>query len=922
VPDTYVPVSYMGCLAIHRADYLHSCIDGKRICMSIIDDELSGLPYVNDQFKHLQDLSARFENPSNVSIVYLEDFFVNGRDFAFYVIGTTYITKFLAGMFGLQPYSGPLVATPIIFTDIDTLDHNLRRVSSIQKGGEVLRTGGTGERIKWRYLFVTARCAWNKLRVDSRKIVEARLYIVRRVQKGIIESAAWMREDQRPGSELPYDAQSGLSTGTVDNEAGMSEKKRGKLKDLGPYSDSRPLRENSDVEVAHTIDKQPLDLAVQICQSWAMFKKRHASVMDVKYHLGRIRDDYVGTLDAKRDELARNLIEVLLDSFETEVLSEKTSKEEGTDRVTELNDRENVVIEERNNHILQLENLLLPQQTNNQGGRRGVRGTDLADHTAAAASIEETKDLSTLTDAQRVVLVFFMESTNRRERESARFLARYFWNAQTAMEAYFDPEIFFEEDATSEDEDEDEDEDLTKAILMSTEGSPTRDDTPAIASREAAPSPPGIPKDAIRTKRSSWSRARSPVKSGSSGMKGMVKSEDSEEARELAAARKRLAILLGEEIGNEEEELMFNESNTEVMNLTVTSEDLISPASPPNASQRSASPPNANSPNPNFPGAGPLDALPPAANNLDETLDNGIRSYAERLKTLLGILKQGQKLKAEDTHLIDSPNTVLSKRSSESKTSPPKRPRLTLNLRPQSKLDGSVRPSTPVRKRPLIIEGGITQPFPPRHLPPRPTLRLRSHATGLSPQTPPRLTLGLRSHATNPPHHPGSSHNFSKFSEYLDKQGSATRALNESTFGSATVSKRREKAVAQDEGGDALAAFRKDMFKELGVEERRDSGIAEIYKGSGDDDVMEDWGRDDVDGEFEVEDGAVVGRAFEESEREGHEEGEVISGGSKEEDDMGGEYEEDDVKYDPGEDDGVKWDPISKQYIKYSPKEA
>lgn len=209
-----------------------------------IDDELSRLPYVNDLFVELLFSSAQITHHSRMSIIYIEGFFTDGRDFAFYVIGQTHFTKFVVGMDGLQPYDGPLIATLIIFAATDALDCHVRRTKLLDQHGPpaVMRKDGTRAVMKWRYLFRTAQLAWKRLRFDGKKVLKARLHLAPRLQKGIDDLAAQMREiEQAQSQHAP--AHPGQSADAVGN-ASMSEKKREKMKDPGPSGDPQALQKH------------------------------------------------------------------------------------------------------------------------------------------------------------------------------------------------------------------------------------------------------------------------------------------------------------------------------------------------------------------------------------------------------------------------------------------------------------------------------------------------------------------------------------------------------------------------------------------------------------------------------------------------------------------------------------------------------
>jgi hypothetical protein len=146
------------CYGFARVHVDHGNCSAKSNGLDPIDEEFEALPYTNNGF--ISDPDWKLEPGRCAMVVYIQGFFSNGRDFAYYVIGEPNVTAFLGGIFGMQAYNGPLLATPIMFNGYYIAQNHDR----------VLWSNSHMERVKWKYLFETARLAWHKLLIDPRKV--------------------------------------------------------------------------------------------------------------------------------------------------------------------------------------------------------------------------------------------------------------------------------------------------------------------------------------------------------------------------------------------------------------------------------------------------------------------------------------------------------------------------------------------------------------------------------------------------------------------------------------------------------------------------------------------------------------------------------------------------------------------------------
>lgn len=144
---------------------LHSYDDPNLEIIGPIDDEIDELPYHVDGRTTRPDF--KLEEGEPVVVVWIEGFFTDGLDFAYYVIGRQYLASFTMGTFNSPAYSGPTIASPIKHFNSELLPRKRTRHGA---SGIVRRSHGPTGNVKWKYLFETARLAWNRLLIDPEKV--------------------------------------------------------------------------------------------------------------------------------------------------------------------------------------------------------------------------------------------------------------------------------------------------------------------------------------------------------------------------------------------------------------------------------------------------------------------------------------------------------------------------------------------------------------------------------------------------------------------------------------------------------------------------------------------------------------------------------------------------------------------------------
>lgn len=249
---------------------MSSCTDSTFEILTKLHLEWLHVPYFNpDCDAHPQENRG---SDRKACIVYIQHFTTDGLDFAYYICGAANLTKFLAGTFGMQAYGGPLFGTPIVLhSKEDLLSGN--NVFRHEKGGSrVCKHGPQTERLRWRYLFETARLVWSKMEFNFETLLELRKGRAA-AQDDSAEAIAHVSEDDQMAGEDPgadWEIQSVTSSEAQEVEARMSEKKRGKMKN--------PEIDEPETDVEHTNNERRREI-----------KMNYSS--DTKAQMIAIRDD-------------------------------------------------------------------------------------------------------------------------------------------------------------------------------------------------------------------------------------------------------------------------------------------------------------------------------------------------------------------------------------------------------------------------------------------------------------------------------------------------------------------------------------------------------------------------------------------------------------------------------------------------------
>jgi hypothetical protein len=462
-----------------------------------IDDDFDQLPYVNNQFEN--DTNSRYDDGAMFSIVFIEDFFTDGRGFAYYVVGRPNITAFAQGIYGMQAYNGPLTATPMMSHGSEVL-HAFQSLDRI--GGKVQRSHSRMEEVKWKYIFETARLAWSKLRIDPQKLTR-----IRKRNHILLSREKRLSRDQ--GAD--WEVQSVTSTEAMEIDAGMTENKHGNRKPSSVGEPPTPATGPSDVTGEQHDALNERDFAedcARIDFALSLVRKK-----------GGNGDDFVNCLtnltrDLKETEhvqtMCNSLIGQLKENLELAMeLEEGKSNSIGPIAATLLS----VEIGLKNNKeglILELATLLR--------NHRDHKPTQLTQPSDLADSIAESP-----TDIQQVMTI-----TGCNEKWSRDLLAQNLWQVELAVAAHLD----------SKD--------------LAVDATPTKTQQDTNVSHTRVISWHGLPND-VYSSTSQWASKLEPTcarkpkhypEAGPSGTKNLRKLSEAEEEMMLVADRERLARII------------------------------------------------------------------------------------------------------------------------------------------------------------------------------------------------------------------------------------------------------------------------------------------------------------------------------------------------------------------------------------------
>ncbi|CAO2648869.1 Nn.00g098180.m01.CDS01 [Neocucurbitaria sp. VM-36] len=434
-------------------------------------------------------------------IVYIQHFTTDGLDFAYYICGAANLTKFLAGTFGMQAYGGSLFGTPIVLHSKEDLLSGSNVFRHEKYGSRVCKHGPQTERLRWRYLFETAKLFWSKTEFNFETLLELRKGRAA-AQDNSAEAIADISEDDPMDGEDPgadWEIQSVTSSEAQEVEARMSEKKQAKMK-------------------SPEIDEPETDFKHSIIEKRRHIKKHYSS--DAKVKMIAIRDNLEALKrrgGSVNDKLAY-LTDKVMSKQENSVFF--TLTEEQQSLVTSLNDVSNLLEE-----LKERKKELHAEGSVESNGLDDL-GSDLEEERKSLLKNIEANDEDALSEGQQAALEQFMEITGQGFEASVSSLAAQNWNAQTAISYWYDTGSTTSEVAGDE---------LAQTIAASTEGK-LSDEGPSNSADSSV---------ASGSSNSSWSSINDrPSRYAVAGPSGKRQALDTPE--ELAASRARLERLIAQ----------------------------------------------------------------------------------------------------------------------------------------------------------------------------------------------------------------------------------------------------------------------------------------------------------------------------------------------------------------------------------------
>jgi hypothetical protein len=115
------------------------------------------------------DVEAQADPTHKISVIYITNFYVDNIDFCMYVKGRKNITSLVGGTFTQDRYDGPYFGTPVRLHDVDEVLFTRAVPFHTEK---VSRRETKGKR--FRYLYETAKLAWDRLEYDPERDSELR----------------------------------------------------------------------------------------------------------------------------------------------------------------------------------------------------------------------------------------------------------------------------------------------------------------------------------------------------------------------------------------------------------------------------------------------------------------------------------------------------------------------------------------------------------------------------------------------------------------------------------------------------------------------------------------------------------------------------------------------------------------------------
>ncbi|KAF2015959.1 hypothetical protein BU24DRAFT_492141 [Aaosphaeria arxii CBS 175.79] len=188
-----------------------------------IDNNFDIREKLHDEFRWLRvgnksiDIDAYTQETSDhaLLVIYINDFFRDGRDFVVYIKGKRNVSNMLAGVFARKAFSGHCFATPIVINNEAEIFSKAKAFSGYET---VSRSDTKG--VPWKYYYHTARAAFENLvfRKDShgggeseqemaqirekvQSLTGIKKYAIKKGKQPVVETDRHFGDGKKPGMD-------------------------------------------------------------------------------------------------------------------------------------------------------------------------------------------------------------------------------------------------------------------------------------------------------------------------------------------------------------------------------------------------------------------------------------------------------------------------------------------------------------------------------------------------------------------------------------------------------------------------------------------------------------------------------------------------------------------------------------------------
>ena len=387
---------------------MKSCFDRRSELMTKLRWERSNAPFRD------YNLDSAAPSDGQACFVYIRDFTMDGIDFAYYIRGAAHRTSFLSGTFGMQAYNGAMLATPVILYRRSEL-LLCQGVNLLQPGSHrhcrVTKHGAEIEKLRWRYLYETARLAWSELVFDPKRydMVKRRVSLAQTGGK-TVQCAGSSDEDEEMEREDPG-ADWDISSVTSDEAQAV---KTGAKYQPPQKANGKGVVKSSDHVYHNKINVREILNGIERSE-------------------GKVNDllSYIAPRTSHGQPLAtegqKRLVSSLSDAMD--LIGDLRQERHGAGTIAaeippDVSEMESELEEEKDLYLAQLQEIL--------------NETSTMPKSKATIDMGNGKDMDTLTEDKKDALETIMAVTNQSRAISLGWLRRNSWDLEKAIDCWFD----------------------------------------------------------------------------------------------------------------------------------------------------------------------------------------------------------------------------------------------------------------------------------------------------------------------------------------------------------------------------------------------------------------------------------------------------------------------------------------------------